>query len=57
MRSEPRCKYGHKMNGCELGHPGCICADELMDRCTGQCLPDTPGPNACDCEPSTPEAP
>jgi hypothetical protein len=23
-----RCRYGHRLNGCELGHPGCVCAGE-----------------------------
>lgn len=27
---EPRCKHGYKLNGCELGYPGCVCADEAM---------------------------
>lgn len=30
--------------------------DELRcrHRCTGQCLPDTPGPNVCNCENASP---
>lgn len=27
---EPRCKYGYRLNGCELGYPGCACADEAI---------------------------
>jgi hypothetical protein len=29
-REVPRCKYGYKLSGCELGHPGCACADDML---------------------------
>ncbi len=32
-----RCKYGHNVHGgCELGHPGCLCADEDLIREMGE---------------------
>lgn len=34
----PLCKYGYHANSCELGYPGCGCADDVMaemDRMSG----------------------
>lgn len=28
--NDPVCKYGFHSNHCELGYPGCACADDMM---------------------------
>ena len=32
-----RCVYGYNANGCELGYPGCMCADDVNEAHTGSC--------------------
>lgn len=46
--SRGKCKYGHSLDGCELGHPGCLCADDMLEE-----MMEAPTPRQA--EPTTPE--